>query len=78
MSITTQPKEEFITFKATTEVLMGCHNCMDNVPSANQTDAQSTAVCCGAIKCFIGWPFALLFDIFSCPVRKCIHYKNQS
>ncbi len=74
--IDNQP-QPFIILKYTTNTLNDCYACMDT-NTTNMSDAQSTAICCAGLRCFLFWPLYLVGDILSCPFRGCIHLKNRN
>ncbi len=69
--------QPFVIFKTTTIACEGLYYSMDSRPSSNQTDAQSNAICCNCLAGMFCWPLTLVYDILSCPIRGCIHYKNS-
>jgi hypothetical protein len=69
--------EPFIIFKTTNIACNGLYKSMDSMPTINQTDSESSVICCGCLVGLFCWPLTLLYDILSCPFRGCIHCKNS-
>ncbi len=69
--------EPFKFFKCTESIFIGCERSMDTPTTANQTDAEGNALCCGCLQCLFCWPLVIVYDILSSPVRGCIHCKNS-
>ncbi len=73
---TTITNEPFEIFKYTIGTMKDCEYCMDH-DGKDMSDSQSTDMCCKGMRCMIFWPFYVVVDILSCPVRGCIHCKNK-
>jgi hypothetical protein len=71
-------KETFHVFNYTENSVKKCGQSMDARPTAHTTDAESTEQCCNCLQCMFCWPAILMFDILSCPIRFCMHKKNEN
>jgi hypothetical protein len=69
--------EPFHVFNYTQNAGSKCVQAMDTPTRSNQSDAETTELCCNELKCLFCWPLYLLFDILSCPFRGCIHLKSK-
>ncbi len=68
--------EPFHVFNYTQNAGSKCIRAMDTPTMTNQSDAESTRLCCDELQCCFCWPVIMLFDILSCPFRGCMHLKK--
>jgi hypothetical protein len=67
----------FSVLKYTSKLFENCHQAMNTSVTSDMSDAQTNELCCDQCKFFICWPLAFIFDILSCPIRGCMHIKNN-